>query len=62
MKRYKLDGLGDLPHFIGSWSLEPIGICDELVQFFEANPAAHETGKTYNGVNKKHKDSTDLAI
>ena len=62
MKRYKLDRLGDLPHFIGSWSLEPIDICDELVQFFEANPASHETGKTYNGVNKKHKDSTDLAI
>ena len=50
MKRYQLDGLGDLPHFIGSWSLEPIGICDKLVQFFEANPASHEMGNAYTSV------------
>lgn len=50
------------PHFIGSWNLESQAICQDLINFFEAHPANHTSGRTAGGFNKESKNSTDLAI
>ena len=62
MKRIKIEDPGKTPSFIGSWNIEPLEICDDLIKFFERNPQLHEEGKTFQGVNKKFKKSTDLPI
>lgn len=50
------------PHFIGSWLIEPLSICDELIDFFEAHPENQAQGKTAGGLNLEAKNSLDLTI
>ena len=50
------------PHFIGSWMIEPISICDDLINYFELNLKAQKRGATLGGVNTNTKDSTDIMI
>ncbi len=50
------------PHFIGSWIIEPLSICDALIEFFESHPENHAQGKTAGGLNLESKKSTDLTI
>ncbi len=49
------------PCFIGAWQLDKPQLCDEIIAFFERNPAMHSAGVTY-GVNTSVKKSTDLSI
>ena len=42
MKRIDLELSRLSPHFIGSWSIEPLSICDELINFFEKQRSNHE--------------------
>ena len=62
MKRITLAAKQDVPHFIGSWSLEDPELCDGLVAFFEAHSSAHSLGKTAGGLNPQAKQSTDLSV
>ncbi len=50
------------PHFIGCWQLEPLSICDEIINYFEVNSSKQTTGKTTDGVNLNFKDSIDIRI
>jgi prolyl 4-hydroxylase len=62
MKRIDLNALQPIPHFIGGWSMEPLSICDELIEFFENRQEDHTRGKMAGGLNPEAKDSTDLTI
>ena len=50
------------PHFIGSWTLEPFSICEDLINYFELNLAKQTKGRTGGGVNPNKKDSIDITI
>jgi len=62
MKRIDLELPQSSPHFIGSWSIEPLSICDEVINFFETHSTNHTKGRTAGGLNTDSKNSTDLAI
>lgn len=51
-----------IPHFIGSWIIEPPSLCDALIAFFEANRQNQTPGKTAGGLNPEAKHSIDLSI
>ena len=50
------------PHFIGSWTLEPFSICEDLINYFELNLAKQKKGRTGSGINPNSKDSIDIRI
>ena len=50
------------PHFIGSWTLEPFSICEDLINYFELNLAKQTKGRTLGGLNPNQKDSIDIMI
>lgn len=50
------------PHFIGAWRLDPPSICDDIVSYFENNPALHRAGATAGGTDLAVKNSTDIII
>ena len=50
------------PTFIGSWTIHPLSICDELIAYFELNKNKQTKGKTLSGINLDTKNSTDITI
>ena len=50
------------PTFIGSWVINPLSICDELIAYFESNEVKQKKGVTAGGINLDSKDSTDIKI
>ena len=50
------------PHFIGSWTLEPFSICEDLINYFELNLDKQTKGQTLGGINPNSKDSIDITI
>ena len=62
MKRDEIAVSSEIPHFIGSWLIEPLSLCDELIKFFEAHPENQAQGKIAGGLNPDSKKSTDLTI
>ncbi|MBT8145877.1 MAG: 2OG-Fe(II) oxygenase [Gammaproteobacteria bacterium] len=62
MQRIDLITDHSIPHFIGSWFLQPLSLCDDLVQFFESHQEIQTQGQTAGGVNLDAKNSTDMAI
>ena len=50
------------PHFIGSWTIEPFSICEDLISYFELNLAKQKKGSTFSGINPNIKDSSDILI
>ncbi|MBB55080.1 MAG: 2OG-Fe(II) oxygenase [Magnetovibrio sp.] len=50
------------PHFIGSWMLEPLSICDDLIAFFKANKDKQINGQTAHGRDLSVKKSVDLTV
>lgn len=62
MKRIELSPTSAAPHFIGSWRMAPLTLCDELIDFFECRQESQTQGKFAGGLNPDAKDSTDLAI
>ena len=50
------------PHFIGSWTLEPFSICEDLISYFELNLSKQLKGTTLSGVNPDFKDSIDITV
>lgn len=62
MKRIDLNTSLPAPHFIGSWHLEPVTLCDDLIGFFETQQEKHTRGKIAGGLNPEAKNSIDLTI
>jgi prolyl 4-hydroxylase len=62
MKKIALSNPNSNPHFIGSWMMSPLSICDELVSYFESNKGKHKYGVTSSGENKKFKDTIDISV
>ena len=62
MQREFIESASPIPHFIGSWTIEPLSLCDELISFFEAHPDHQAQGKTAGGLNLASKNSVDLTI
>ncbi len=62
MKRIDLNTSLASPHFIGSWIIEPLSLCDDLVNFFETHRDNQTQGRTAGGLNLESKKSTDLSI
>ena len=62
MKKVTLDSGNENPNFIGSWCIEPILICDDLISYFELNIAKQKRGQSGSGLNSEIKDSVDMTI
>ncbi|WP_413678894.1 2OG-Fe(II) oxygenase [Prochlorococcus sp. MIT 0916] len=62
MKNFIINTNNLNPHFIGSWTIEPLSICDEIINYFELNLAKQRNGRTIDGVNTNFKDSIDIRI
>ena len=50
------------PNFIGSWTISPLSICDELIDYFESNKNKQKKGATLSGQDLNIKNSTDILI
>ena len=50
------------PHFIGSWIINPLSLCDELINYFESNKIKQKRGITASGANTDAKNSVDIRI
>ena len=50
------------PHFIGSWYMEPLTICEDLISYFKLNLTKQMHGRTFVGLNRDIKDSVDITI
>lgn len=50
------------PHFIGSWYLDDLSVCDELIRFFEEHQERQKQGITTDGLNTAMKNSLDMPI
>ena len=50
------------PDFIGSWMMNPLSICDELITYFESNQNKQKRGITAGGENLDSKNSTDIKM
>ena len=62
MKKITLSKQNLNPNFIGSWIIDPLSICDELVTYFELNQNKQNRGSTVSGVNLDVKNSMDITI
>ena len=50
------------PNFIGSWIMNPLSICDELIAYFESNEKKQTRGVTGGGENLDYKNSVDIKM
>jgi prolyl 4-hydroxylase len=62
MRKVFIKTTNNNPHFIGSWTLEPLSICEDLIKYFELNLAKQTKGQIGGGVNTNTKDSIDITI
>ena len=62
MKKIELGSGTKNPNFIGSWAIEPITICDDLISYFELNIPKQKSGEVGSGLNLDIKDSVDMTI
>ena len=62
MQRIEISNTSNTPNFIGSWILKDKDMCDEIVNFFEANPSDQGVGSIGGGVDESQKKTTDIPI
>jgi prolyl 4-hydroxylase len=62
MERVVLNNTNLNPNFIGSWNLEPLDLCDQIISYFELNVSKQKKGHTLSGLNQNIKKSVDIAI
>ena len=62
MEKVTLQKQNLTPYFIGSWIINPLSICDELIAYFELNKKKQTKGVTADGENLESKNSTDITI
>jgi len=51
-----------IPNFIGSWMIDPLSLCDDLITYFESNIAKQHIGVAGGRSNLSVKDRMDIAI
>ena len=62
MKKVTLSNQNSNPNFIGSWMINPLSICDELINYFEANKNKQKKGVTSEGEQLDIKNCIDISI
>ena len=62
MEKITLSSQDLSPTFIGSWTIDPLSICDDLIAYFELNKQKQTKGVTADGENLESKNSTDITI
>ena len=62
MKKVTLPKQNSNPNFIGSWIINPLSVCDELIAYFEANKNKQNVGVTAGGKNLNIKNSIDIVM
>ena len=62
MEKVSLGKQNLTPTFIGSWTMSPLSICDELIAYFELNKNKQKKGVVGSGINLDAKNSTDIKI
>ena len=62
MKKFILKTKNINPHFIGSWTIERLSICEDLINYYEVNLSKQVKGRTAQGINPNIKDSFDIKI
>ena len=62
MEKITLSKQNSNPNFIGSWVIDPLSICDELINYFESNQNKQKKGVTLGGGNLDVKNSIDITI
>jgi|TARA_B110000008_G_C16953452_1_gene557211 prolyl 4-hydroxylase len=62
MERIILPKKSLAPNFIGSWVMNPLSLCDDLIDYFESNENKQKRGITKGGKNQEIKNSTDITI
>ena len=62
MKKISIDSANKNPNFIGSWTIEPMLICDDLISYFESNVVKQTSGVVAGGLDLKIKDSIDIKL
>ena len=61
--RYVLNEPQIMPHFIGSWFLPELDVCDQMIEYFEHNQGQQRPGVSGSGYLRKDvKDSIDMPI
>ena len=60
--RLPLPEQNKFPNFIGSWLIEPLSVCDELIYYFESNKSKQAQGVSVGGKDLKAKNSIDLSV
>ncbi len=63
LTRHSLQETSCYPHFIGSWHLQDLGICDGLINYFEHHQGQQRPGIAGSGYLRLDiKDSVDMPI
>ena len=62
MQREALQGPRINPNFIGSWTIEPLSVCEELIVYFETKKEKQNIGATSGGIELSVKNSMDISI
>ena len=62
MNKFSLPNQNLSPNFIGSWIIDPLSICDDLINYFEANKIKQSKGSTGIGQDLEMKNSTDISM
>jgi prolyl 4-hydroxylase len=62
MERFSLKNIDCSPHFIGSWNLQHLKLCDDLITYFELNISKQKKGRSGAGLNENIKKSVDICI
>lgn len=62
MERIALSSKISSPHFIGSWMIKNHSMCDEIINFFDANPTQQNRGVVASGIDETKKKTTDISI
>ena len=62
IQRIEILNNSNAPNFIGAWMLKDTEMCDELVNFFDANPTEQNVGAIGGGVDESQKKTTDISI
>jgi len=62
MEKVTLQKQNLTPNFIGSWIMNPLSICDELITYFESNQNKQKRGISGVGKNLDIKNSIDITV
>ena len=62
METLNLSKQNSTPNFIGSWIINPLSICNDLISYFELNQNKQKVGVTAGGQDLESKNSTDITI